>query len=424
MSMVARMWPGRGLLVLLHRYVGLVLASFLLIAGVSGTLLAWNDELEALAAPELMLAPAPPGATPLDPLLLRQRVLEHFPDLLLPYTALHVEPGRSLMYSIKRRPPAPDGTARDDQAFFNPYTGELLGTRKWGDLSQGRKNWMPFIYRLHTSLLLGVVGTYVFGVVALLWTLDCFVGAWLTFPPRPQRPAPKSWAARWRPAWRLRPVGGYKLVFDLHHAGGLWPWAMLLVIAWSSVAFNLNEVYQPVMRAVFAHQPGEDAYRPLPQPRLRPALAWPAALERARGLMADQAATLGFTIHDEDTLAYVPQLGLYVYDVRSSLDVMRTHGVTRIVFDGDSGEFRGRWLPSGGAAGDTIRSWITLIHRAAVGGALGGWPIKLLMSAAGIMVGVLSVTGVWIWARKRRARALSPAASRAARAHVGSGSAP
>lgn len=404
MTLLGRLWPQRGLLVLLHRYVGLVLALFLLIAGVSGTLLAWNDELEVLAAPELMLAPAPAGAQPLDPLLLRQQVLDRFPGLELPYAALHIEPGRSLMYSIKRRPPAPDGAVRDDQAFINPYTGELLGTRKWGDLSQGRKNWMPFIYRLHTSLLLGAVGTYTFGVIALLWTLDCFVGAWLTLPPRAQRRPAKSWAARWWPAWKLRPVAGYKLVFDLHRAGGLWPWAALLVIAWSSVAFNLKEVYEPVMRTVFAHQPGEEHYPVLAQPRLRPALDWHAARTTGRRLMADQAAQLGINIHSEDSLAYVPALGLYVYDVQSTLDVMRSHGVTRLAFDGDTGEFRGRWLPTGGAAGDTIRSWITLLHRAAIGGALGGWPIKLLVSAAGVMVSVLSVTGVWIWVRKRRGR--------------------
>ena len=42
---------------------------------------------------------------------------------------------------------------------------------------------MPFLYKLHYSLALGEVNSYLFGVVALLWTIDCFVGAYLTFPP-------------------------------------------------------------------------------------------------------------------------------------------------------------------------------------------------------------------------------------------------
>ncbi|MFQ5415166.1 MAG: PepSY domain-containing protein, partial [Phycisphaerae bacterium] len=67
--------------------------------------------------------------------------------------------------------------------------------RLWGDLSQGLANLMPFVYRLHHSLALGTVGTWIFGVVALLWTLDCFVGAWLTFPPPRRRDATRMHGA-------------------------------------------------------------------------------------------------------------------------------------------------------------------------------------------------------------------------------------
>lgn len=57
----------RALLVLVHRYVGLVLAGFLLVAGLTGSLLAWNDALEAVLAPQLFRATAVPGRQPLDP---------------------------------------------------------------------------------------------------------------------------------------------------------------------------------------------------------------------------------------------------------------------------------------------------------------------------------------------------------------------
>ncbi len=106
-----------------------------------------------------------------------------------------------------------------DEVFVNPYSGQILGGRLWGDLSQGLANLMPFVYRLHHSLVLGTIGTWIFGVVALLWTLDCFVGAWLTFPTAPpRRPAPpppllealgQSLAhplARRRPQTHLRPA--------------------------------------------------------------------------------------------------------------------------------------------------------------------------------------------------------------------------
>lgn len=47
----------RSKLVLLHRYVGLVIAGFLLMAGVTGILLAWNHELYALPDPSTGAVP-------------------------------------------------------------------------------------------------------------------------------------------------------------------------------------------------------------------------------------------------------------------------------------------------------------------------------------------------------------------------------
>ena len=45
------------------------------------------------------------------------------------------------------------------------------------------ENLMPFLYRIHRQLALpGKLGTWILGTVALVWTLDCFVGFFLTLP--------------------------------------------------------------------------------------------------------------------------------------------------------------------------------------------------------------------------------------------------
>ena len=46
---------------------------------------------------------------------------------------------------------------------------------------------MPFIYSLHFKLALGMTGFWIMGIVALVWTLDCFVGFYLTLPAGMQR---------------------------------------------------------------------------------------------------------------------------------------------------------------------------------------------------------------------------------------------
>lgn len=393
------------------------MAGFLLVAGLTGALLAWYEELEAWVSPQLVLA-APPsaGAQPLDPLHLRERVQALHPQALVAFAPLAVEPGHALVLRLFTLPDPATGTAPElpnDQVFVNPYTGEVLGQRKWGDISQGLKNLMPFLYRLHFELALGVVGSYAFGIVALLWTLDCFVGAYLTFPartrkaPRPAKAGGKPWLVRWWPSWKLRwRAGGHKLNFDLHRAGGLWVWAMLFVLAWSSVAFNLRaEVYDPVMRSLFAHQPDDDAIvPPLPTPRLTPAIDWHEARHIGRLLMAEQAQAKGFTVLQETALVHDPRSGIYRYQVKSSRDIRAEGGSTRLVFDADTGAFRGLWLPSGAASGDTLGMWLTSLHMGLVGGIVGGWPMKLFVCAMGLVVAMLSVTGVVIWLRKRGAR--------------------
>nr|WP_315402025.1 PepSY-associated TM helix domain-containing protein [uncultured Duganella sp.] len=400
-------FAARAVLLPVHRYVGLVLALFLTLAGLTGSLLAWNEELEAALSPQLFrVQPPSAGAARLDPVLLHEQVRRRYPDAFVARVPLEQTAGRSQLFALRSLKNGKAGALANDQVFVDPYTGAILGERKWGDIGQGRKNLMPFIYRLHYSLALDGLGTLVFGIVALLWTVDCFVGAWLTLPARPRDGGTRPhWLARWWPAWRLRSGSVYKVSFNLHRAGGLWTWALLFVLAWSGVAFNLPQVYEPVMKSMFAHQRGLESIPKLPAPRLAPVLSWGPALAAARARMAERARAMGFAVEAEKALLYDPLRGVYRYDVRTSHDIRHRGGHTRLVIDGDSGAFIGLWLPAGAAAGDTISTWLETLHMAA----LGGWPVRLLICLTGLVVAMLSVTGVVVWSKKRgRSRAVVP----------------
>ena len=380
----------RPFLVLFHRYVGLVMAGFLVIAGLTGAALVWYEELDTALNPHLFYASPPaPDAPMLDMLTLREMAVRQTGESVRYFSLKLPAPGHAAIFLPADQEPA-------NQIFVDPYTGRVVGRRLWGDIGQGVGNLMPFLYRLHYSLLMDRTGQTIFGIVAFLWTLDSFVGAWLTLPMIRGR----GWLSRWGKAWRLRMKGGaYKLNFDLHRAGGLWLWAMLLVLAWSSVAFNLRQVYDPVMKTLFAHQ-AELARQALPRPNDRPGLDWYAAHETARKLMAQEAEKHDFTIHGEDWFVHDPERNLYFYDVRSSLDISERNGRTRLFFDADSGKMLRVELPTGAASGDTIYTWISSMHRAE----LWGLPFKLFMTVTGLVVAMLSVTGVLIWRKKRRAR--------------------
>ncbi|WP_176461328.1 PepSY-associated TM helix domain-containing protein [Bordetella genomosp. 1] len=381
----------------LHRWTGLVLAGFLVVVAVTGIPLAWYDTLDAASAPALHRSAAPaPGAVPLDALVLRERVARHSPGAAMSATPLSAQPGRTVAFPIWLRE---DGDAVLHEVFIDPYTGAVRGQRRWGDPAEGLRNLMPFLHRLHTALWLEGVGELLLGVVALLWTLDGFVGAWLTLPPRPARRASAApLAARWGPAWCVRWRGGaHKRNFDLHRAGGLWLWGALTLMAWSSVALNLPAVYDPLMRAGLAYQ--DDPRRGAAREQGAP-MTPEAARDTGRRLMADLAAREGFAVEREHWLALDPRRNLYRYSVRSSRDLRERSGATSVVFGAVAGRIVGSHLPTGRAAGDTVKHWLTSLHMAA----MWGLPLRLAVALVGAVTLVLSVTGVWLWWARRGAR--------------------
>lgn len=394
-------WTARAVAVVVHRYVGLALAVFLFMAGVTGSLLAFQHELDATIAPGLhRVSPPSPDATPLDPIALRDTLQARLPaGSTATYVPLDRQPGSSLVISVEG--------GGDNEYFLNPYTGETLGSRTWGDLGQGAKNLMPFVYRLHYSLALDDVGVFLLGVIALLWTIDCFVGAYVTFPPSrrasSQRTPSRSWLRRWKPSWLLRGGKLFSLVFTWHRASGLWVWGLLLVFAWSSVAFNLQQVYHPVMAAVFGMEGRvRDTIPALESPRTAPRIEWQTAHERGRAVAQQLATEHDFEILAERSLGYEASNGAYQYRVRSTLDVSDRFGSTRIWIDGDSGKLVAFELPTGRSTGNTLTMWLYNLHTASI--AVGGWPYRVIVSILGLLVALLSVTGCWVWLKKRRSR--------------------
>lgn len=390
-------------LVILHRYVGLVMAGFLIIAGLTGALLVWYYELDALINPQwLQIEPPTATSEPLSPFALRDQVDAAYPDANVHWMMLAPPDAHSpLRFFLSAKPDAP--ALPIDEVFVNPYTGQILGGRLWGDLSQGLANLMPFVYRLHHSLALGTVGTWIFGIIALLWTLDCFVGAWLTFPPARRRDArhrPRRFWKRWAKAWKIRwRTGGHKRTFDLHRAGGLWPWALLLVFAWSGVALALyDQVYRPTTGLFLTFQADPlDTVPTRANPAPQPPIGWEPGYHAARQHLETLAEERDLTIHALERFAYTPHKNALKLMARTSRDVNERFGETWVYVDATDGALLGYYLPAGEAAGNTVTTWLTSLHIAAVGGV--GY--RVVATILGLAVMVLSVTGVMIWWRKR-----------------------
>lgn len=388
----------RKLWVWLHRWVGLLMAGFLVVVGITGSLLAFNTELERVFASHLFAHPH--SAPTLDLATLAERAQHLVPGARLQAVTL-TEPDQLSVWFV---PPKDETTGEAKlgftEFFVDPWTGLELGRRNRGALSEGLVNLMPFIYEIHWTLLMSTIGQWTLGIVALAWSIDAFVSFYLTLPS-----TRRGLWQRWKPAWMIkRGASGFRLNFDLHRAGGLWLWALLFVFAWSSVMMNIRSVYEPVMRTLFDYRsPLESLERPLPAPRSTPKLAWRDAQDVGRVLMAREAQRLGFTVGMPLSLMYFPESGSYLYEVRGSDDLFERApkgGGTSVVFDGDTGELRELSRPTGERLGNTIESWLYALHMARIFGR----PYQVLVCLTGLVVAMLSMTGVYIWLRKRAAR--------------------
>jgi uncharacterized iron-regulated membrane protein len=385
---------------LLHRWTGLLMAGFLFIAGLTGSLLAFNSELERLISPQLF-ATARHGVAFLDLATLAERAGTEVPQGRVRAVSLVETDQAEVQFSPRRDSvtgvPYKLGFT---QFFVDPWTGHELGRRIRGDLSQGSINLLPFIYSLHWTLAAGRPGQWIMGIVALIWSLDCFVGFYLTLP-RSRGAFWQRWHLAWLVKWR---ASSFRINFDLHRASGLWLWPLLFIFGWSSVMMNIRPTYERVMRALFDYRSPIDAFESLPRrPNESPRLDWRAAETTGARLMAEQALKYGFTVGQPLGLAYSPDLGAYRYDVRGSRDVFERApkgGSTYVMFDGNTGVLINLFRPTGEHSGNTVESWLYALHMTRVFGRA----YQIFVCALGLVIAMLSVTGVYIWWRKRAGR--------------------
>ncbi|MGH8614044.1 MAG: PepSY-associated TM helix domain-containing protein, partial [Gammaproteobacteria bacterium] len=173
----------RTIWVLAHRYAGLAMAAFLILVGLTGSLLAFLPEINHALTPHLFPPRRPTQSMGLGDLALKAQAL-------LPQAEVRtVVVNESGSADIGFEPFEDPATGQPRELGFNQLvldaaTGKELGRLTVGGLPTGRDDLMAFIYRLHMNLALPTIGYWILGIVALVWTVDCFVGFYLTLPAR------------------------------------------------------------------------------------------------------------------------------------------------------------------------------------------------------------------------------------------------
>ncbi|MFY9644958.1 MAG: PepSY-associated TM helix domain-containing protein [Terriglobales bacterium] len=388
--------------------------ALLLVVGLTGSMLAYKHNIDRILNPQFFAKPQP-GAKRLaygDLAMLAEQI-----DPRIQVWYFSDETPDSVSIRCVPRKNHATGKAYDvdfDHLILDPYSGQELGRRSEFNISRlTRQNFMPFMYKLHTSLAAGDTGWAVLGYVALVWTIDCCIGFYLTLPL-----GFGSFLKRWKYAWWVKvSASSFRVNFDLHRANGLWLWPLLFIFAWSGVMFNLSSVYTKVTCATFGCKSMDDDFLESfkGHETERPKLDWRAAEARARQLMSEQAAQHGFTVLRPTGIALIGNVGVYSYSAETSLDLRHDTPDTFLFLDADTGEFVHLFNPN-----LTTGTWIGVFLKGAHYGDLRGWWLyRFLVFLTGLVIAVLSYTGVYIWWRKRRVRKLSVSVHRLMEAEGG-----
>ncbi|OWT64134.1 PepSY-associated TM helix domain-containing protein [Candidimonas nitroreducens] len=390
----------RGALVVLHRWCGLFIAGFLFVAGLTGAVIAWDHELDEWVNPQLFLAASGTTDSPLPPLELARRAEAADPRLRVSFLPLTLEPGHTAMLGVAARIDPTTGAPYSlgfNQLAMDPATGQIQGRRQWGQISLSRENLLPFLYKLHYTMHIpkgwGIdFGVWLMGAVSAVWIVDCFLALYISFPS----------ARTWRKSLRFRlRHGGAKFNFDVHRSGGVWVWGLLLMLAVTSVSLNLGtQVMRPLV-SVFSPltpSPFQSRHGSRERERAEP------LLDRGQAIAAAEAEGRhrGW-ITPAGSIFYAQRFGIYGVAFFTPEDDRDDDGMGNEVLylDGDTGAIVGAKVPGQGTAGDIFMQAQLPLHS----GRLLGTPGRVLMSLMGIFVAALSMTGLVIWARKRRARA-------------------
>ncbi|MBS1664137.1 MAG: PepSY domain-containing protein [Bacteroidetes bacterium] len=224
----------------IHRWLGFISGLVVFIIGLTGALYAYESELRSFFFRASLEVPV------------QQQPLAH-PDTLLnaaqgalgvQYPVSRIEydsiPGRSILfYSYKYNNEASlywRRVVHAKVAFVNPYTAAVIKVEdvKW--------EFFSVVLAIHTSLMMGTVGSYIIGWSTVIFVVLLISGMILWWP-KNKSAAKQRFAFRWKKATRFK-----RKNYDLHNILGFYACTVLVLIALTGLIWSFKWWERSVMK--------------------------------------------------------------------------------------------------------------------------------------------------------------------------------
>jgi len=360
--------PIRNAITSLHRWFGLAAAGWLFGIALTGSIITFNHEIDALLNPDLFVASSKGPVAPLLADAERRTGAGKINFLLY----VHDAHGLVTM-GITRN----DGQSAE--LFYDSGNGRFNGERTTSSYGLGNRAFMRTAYRLHHTFLGGRALEVFLGLLALAWAITQVLALAIAFTSR----------IRWRDSFRVRPfAGGHKRNFDLHRSLNLWLYPVTLMLAVTGIYLNLPEQFAAAVASV---APVEGRFEPsVAGGQSAPQLTMADAALRFDGIAAPYSVT-SFSFNDE--------ADLYRARMRDARDIS-DNGQRIVWLSGQTGTIVSDRHETEGSAGDKILVWQFPLHSGRALGLAG----RILIAFAGLVICFSIVTGLLIWFKKTQQR--------------------
>ncbi|MDB5702587.1 MAG: hypothetical protein JWL66_2786 [Sphingomonadales bacterium] len=357
----------------IHRWLGFVGGAVLIVAGLTGTLLAFYMEIDGSVNP--LLKTSAPHARPASYEAV-YRKLSTLPVAAAGYWKIEQPPGGGPITS-RYYEALPGGMSRTRMVTLDPVSLRVMRDAHW------QETFFTWIYDLHMNLLFGPPGKIAMGIfaVAMIFMLISGLANWAL---------PKG-----RIAAKLRfkrNASTARRTYDLHKLIGLFSVPLLILTVGTAAMISLPYPVRPIL----------DAFSPLK----------PSPTPKSSGTIKGQRIPID-TILSRAASRFpgsatvwirVPAAAADLYDlqIRQAGDPMTRFPRTHLWIDQYSGRILAVRDPHRDAAGDTVLNWLVPLHDGKAFGMIG----RILVMMIGLTPSILLATGIMRWQQKRRAAAL------------------
>lgn len=356
----------------LHKWVGAVVALWLLTMSLSGVSLVFRDELEELLCP-------PPTISVGEK---RVEFEDFIENMQKKYNGYKVT-GFICPRAASRPVQVFAVNDKDKKLSLNadPYTGEILGLRKENEVLEALAD-------LHHNMFNGKTGRAANGIGALCLFALAVTGMivwWRGI---------KDWATGFRFSFK----GNFRRVnWNMHSAVGVWALPFLLIWSISGFYFGFTAFFEKSLNVVFPVSAQKEVAPPdekiaLEENNQPPSMAI-AAMHGAKPNLDKMVESAIAAVPREDYVERIafpdkrrPTLRIWLCNSRSAEDETKT----QVFLDPKSGEVLAVAPSNAAPTGDVILQWLTKLHF----GSFWGLASKSIWIFIGLAPAILAISGL------------------------------